>query len=202
MGQCQSSPTPLSLMTEYFKEVKKGARDLSVKIKKDRLITFCTTEWPSFHVGWPSEGTFNLETAHQVRDIILWPQAGHPDQVPYVIVWENIIVHSPPWVTFFASTGTFYHSGVGDTGGRETEETQGNWTNGATISHLAGRHRRTSLSSSLPTPRITTGPRYPITQGRNTGWGTRTKYSPQASPTPGRTGRLDNCPPLTRGRSP
>ena len=71
MGQRQSSPTPLSLMTEHFKEVKKRAHDLSVKIKKDRLITFCTTEWPSFHVGWPSEGTFNLETAHQVRDIIL-----------------------------------------------------------------------------------------------------------------------------------
>ena len=38
MGQRQSSPTPLSLMTEYFKEVKKGARDLSVKIKKDKLL--------------------------------------------------------------------------------------------------------------------------------------------------------------------
>ena len=104
---------------------------------------------------------------------------------------------------FLASTGTFYHSGVSDMGRREPEETQGNWTNGAAISHHAGRHRRrTSLSSSFPTPRITTGPRYPITQGRNTGWGTRTKYSPQASPTPGWTGRLDNCPPLTRGRSP
>ena len=71
MGQRPSSPTPLSLMTEYFKEVKKGARDLSVKIKTDKLITFCSTEWPSFHVGWPSEGTFDLETAHRVRDIIL-----------------------------------------------------------------------------------------------------------------------------------
>ena len=66
MGQRQSSLTPLSLMTEYFKEVKKGARDLSVEIKKDKLITFCSAEWTSFHVGWPSEGTFDLETAHRV----------------------------------------------------------------------------------------------------------------------------------------
>ena len=40
MGQRQSSLTPLSLMTEYFKEVKKRACDLSVEIKKDKLITF------------------------------------------------------------------------------------------------------------------------------------------------------------------
>ena len=66
MGQRQSSPTPLSLMTEYFKEVKKGARDLSVKIKTDKLITFCSTEWPTFHVGWPSEGPFDLGTVHRV----------------------------------------------------------------------------------------------------------------------------------------
>ena len=79
-------------MTEYFKEVKKRACDLSVEIKKDKLITFCSAEWTSFHVGWPSEGTFDLETAHRVWDIILQPQAEHPDQVPYIIVWENIIV--------------------------------------------------------------------------------------------------------------
>ena len=36
MGQRQSSLTPLSLMTEYFKEVKKRACDLSVEIKKNK----------------------------------------------------------------------------------------------------------------------------------------------------------------------
>ena len=30
MGQCQSSPTPLSLITDHFKEVKMRAHDLSV----------------------------------------------------------------------------------------------------------------------------------------------------------------------------
>ena len=78
MGQRQSSPTPLSLMTEHFKEVKMCAHDLSVEINKNKLITLCSTEWPSVHVGWPSEGTFDLETAYRVRDIIFRPRIGHP----------------------------------------------------------------------------------------------------------------------------
>ena len=70
MGQSQSNPTPLSLITDHFREVKMCARDLSVEIKKDKLITFCSAEWPTFHVGWPPEGTFDLETVHRVQDII------------------------------------------------------------------------------------------------------------------------------------
>ena len=46
------------------------AHDLSVEIKRNKLITFCTAEWPTFHVGWPSEDTFDLGTVHQVWDII------------------------------------------------------------------------------------------------------------------------------------
>ena len=67
MGQSQSNPTPLSLIVDHFKEVKMRARDLSVEIKKDKVITFCSTEWPTFHGGWPPEGTFDLETVHRVR---------------------------------------------------------------------------------------------------------------------------------------
>ena len=46
------------------------AHDLSVEIKRNKLITFCSAEWLTFHVGWPSEGTFDLGTVHQVWDII------------------------------------------------------------------------------------------------------------------------------------
>ena len=67
-GQSQSNP--LSLLTDHFKEVKMCAHDLSVEIKEDKLITFCSAEWPTFYVGWPPEGTFDLETVHRVRDII------------------------------------------------------------------------------------------------------------------------------------
>ena len=70
LGQHQSSPTPLSLITDHFKEVKMCAHDLSVEIKRNKLITFFSAEWPTFHVGWPSEGTSDLGTVHRVRDII------------------------------------------------------------------------------------------------------------------------------------
>ena len=126
LGQHQSSPTPLSLITDHFKEVKMRAHDLSVEIKRNKLITFCSTEWLTFHVGWPSEGTFDLGTVHRVWDIIFRPRIGHPDQVPYIIVWENIILRPPSLgKTFFASTGIFYHSGVGDMCRKEPEESPG-----------------------------------------------------------------------------
>ena len=64
MGQSQSNATPLSLITDHFKEVKMCSHDLSVEIKKDKLITFCSAEWPTFHEGWPPEGTFDLEIMH------------------------------------------------------------------------------------------------------------------------------------------
>ena len=73
------------------------AHDLSVEIKRNKLITFCTAEWPTFHVVWPSEDTFDLGPVHRVRDIIFRPQIGHPDQVPYIIVGENIILRPPSW---------------------------------------------------------------------------------------------------------
>ena len=66
MGRRHSSPTPVSLITDHFKEVKMHAHDLSVEVKKNKLITFCSAEWPTFNVGWPSEGTFDLETVHRV----------------------------------------------------------------------------------------------------------------------------------------
>ena len=89
------------------------AHDLSVEIKRNKLITFCSAEWPTFHVGWPSEGTFDLGTVHQVRDIVFRPRIGHPDQAPSL------------GKTFFASTGIFYPSGVGDTCKKEPKESQG-----------------------------------------------------------------------------
>ena len=78
----QETSTPLSLMTDDFSDFKSRAQSLSVLVKKSKLITFCSAEWPTFHVGWPSEGTFDLGTVHQVRDIIFRPRIGHLDQAP------------------------------------------------------------------------------------------------------------------------
>ena len=124
MGQRHSSPTPLSLVTDNFKKVKMRTHDLSVEIKRNKLITFCSAEWLTFHVGWPSEGTFDLGTVHQVRDIIFRPRIRHPDQVPYIIVWENIILCPLPWVKPFLPQQGF-STGVGDTCKKEPKESQG-----------------------------------------------------------------------------
>ena len=100
MGQRHPGPTPLSLITDHFKKVRMRAHDLSGN-QKNKLISFCSAEWPTFSVGWPSEGTFDLETVHRVRDIIFRPRIRHPDQVPYIIVWENVVLCPTPWVKPF-----------------------------------------------------------------------------------------------------
>ena len=46
------------------------------------------------------EGTFDLRTVWRVREIIR-PRNGHPDQVPYVLVWEDLIVSPTPWIQPF-----------------------------------------------------------------------------------------------------
>ena len=51
MGQATS--TPLSLMTDHFSDFKSRAQNLSVLVKKNKLMIFCSTKWPAFDVGWP-----------------------------------------------------------------------------------------------------------------------------------------------------
>ena len=65
------------------------------------MVIFCSAEWPSFNVGWPPKGTFDLKTVRRVREIILRPQSRHPDQVPYILVWEDLIVSPTPWIQPF-----------------------------------------------------------------------------------------------------
>ena len=102
------------------------SHDLSVEIKRNKLITFCSIEWPTFHVGWPSEGIFDLGTVHGVRDIIFRLRIGHPDQVPYIIVWENIILCPPSLgkTLFFLPQQGFSTPQVLATCRKEPEESQ------------------------------------------------------------------------------
>ena len=101
MGQTQSGFSPLNLVTNHFKEVRARARTMSVDVKKSRMVIFCRTEWPSFNVGWPPEGTFDLRTVRRVREIILRPRSEHPDQIPYILVWEDLIISPPLWIKPF-----------------------------------------------------------------------------------------------------
>ena len=95
MGQTTS--TPLSLMTNHFSDFKSRAQNLSLLVKKSKLVTFCSAEWPAFDVGWPQEGTFSLPTILAVREKMLAPYpSGHPDQTPYILVWQDLVENPRP----------------------------------------------------------------------------------------------------------
>ncbi|XP_029787213.1 uncharacterized protein LOC115284895 isoform X1 [Suricata suricatta] len=97
MGQKIS--TPLSLTIDHWSEVKTRAHNLSVEIGKKKWQSFCTSEWPTFGVGWPPEGSFNLPLISSVKARVFQPGPnGHPDQQPYIIVWQDLVQNSPPWV--------------------------------------------------------------------------------------------------------
>ena len=75
---------------------------MSVKVKKKPWMTFCSSEWPVFGVGWPAEGTFYLPTIRAVKAIVFQEGPGsHPDQQPYIIVWEDLARYPPLWVRPF-----------------------------------------------------------------------------------------------------
>lgn len=109
MGQTQT--TPLSIMIDHFKEVKGRASNLSVEVWKDWWQTFCSREWPTFSVGWPPEGTFDLPTIHRVRDIVSQPKKGHPNQLPYIITWQDLVEDPPYWLKPFLPPPTLFFFG-------------------------------------------------------------------------------------------
>ena len=93
MGQGES--TPLSLMTDHFSDVRARAHNLSLLVKKSKL-TFCSAEWPAFQVGWPPEGTFQPSVIQAVKEKIMFLDPwGHPDQVSYVMVWQDLVEDLP-----------------------------------------------------------------------------------------------------------
>ena len=71
MGQTTS--TPLSLMINRFSDFKSRAQNLSLLVKKSKLVIFCSAEWPTFDVGWPQEGTFNPQIIQAVKERVQGP---------------------------------------------------------------------------------------------------------------------------------
>lgn len=60
---------------------------------------FCSGKWPTFSVGWPRDGTFNLDIISQVKAKVMDPGPhGHPDQVPYIVTWEYLALYPPAWI--------------------------------------------------------------------------------------------------------
>ena len=103
MGQGES--TPLSLMTDHFSDVRARAHNLSLLVKKSKLINFCSAERPAFQVGWPPKGTFQPSIIQAVKEKIMAPDPwGHPGQVPYVTVWQDLVENPPKVKTFRSQT--------------------------------------------------------------------------------------------------
>ena len=93
---------PHSLMTDHFSDVRARAYDLSLLVTKSKLITFCSAEWPSFQIGWPPEGTFQPSIIRAVKEKVMAPDPwGHPGQVPYIMVWQDLIEDPPKWLKPF-----------------------------------------------------------------------------------------------------
>ncbi|CAK7315349.1 Gag polyprotein [Vulpes lagopus] len=100
MGETEA--TPLSLMLSQFSGIRKRARILSIDIWRKRFQIYCISEWPTFDVGWPQEGTFHLPIILQVKTVILTDKLdGHSDQVPYILICQDMMENPPPWLKPF-----------------------------------------------------------------------------------------------------
>ena len=100
MGQTKTSPLPL--MLSHFSDVRERAHNLSTDIRRGKFQTYCMSEWPTFDEGWPQEGTFHLPIILKVKAVIFRDKPdGHPDQVPYILVWQDMIENPPPWLKPF-----------------------------------------------------------------------------------------------------
>lgn len=94
----QTVTTPLSLTLDCWTDVKTRAHNLSVEVKKELWRTFCASDRPTFGVGWPPEGTFDLTIISKVRDIVFQDGAeSHPDQQLDITVWQDLVQNPPPW---------------------------------------------------------------------------------------------------------
>jgi hypothetical protein len=95
----QTVTTPLSLTFDHWAEVRSRVLDLSVEIKKGPWRTSCASKWPTFNIGWPPEGTFDLTLIFKVKAIVFQDgPRSHTDQQPYITVWQDLVQNPPPWV--------------------------------------------------------------------------------------------------------
>lgn len=71
--------------------------DYGVKLRPEKLRTYCEIDWISFRVGWPSEGSLD----RQLIDKVFWVVTGrprHPDEVPYIACWQDAVLSKPSWL--------------------------------------------------------------------------------------------------------
>ena len=69
-----------------------------------RLRALCEDEWPFMGVGWPPEGTMDLNIVKAVYAVVTG-NPGYPDQIPYIDSWLGLAQHPPPWTRFCIPKG-------------------------------------------------------------------------------------------------
>lgn len=69
VGPTPSRPTPLQRLLNNFEVFRWRAQGDGSRVTPFGLRRFCQLDWPTFATGWPSEGSLDLQTALQVRNI-------------------------------------------------------------------------------------------------------------------------------------
>ena len=62
LGMRQTESTPLNIQVNYWRQVRERGKNVSVVVKKGKLVTLCSSEWPTFRIGWSPVGTFDQST--------------------------------------------------------------------------------------------------------------------------------------------
>uniref|UniRef100_A0A5F8GVT4 Core shell protein Gag P30 domain-containing protein n=1 Tax=Monodelphis domestica TaxID=13616 RepID=A0A5F8GVT4_MONDO len=109
MGQGQSTPLDLVLNPDF----KSQAHSLGVNVKKGKLQILCNSEWPTFGCGWLCGGTSQKSIISVVWSWVLLPRPeDHPNQMPYILMWQNLALDPPPWLKPFMETAQILVSQV------------------------------------------------------------------------------------------
>ncbi|XP_051047228.1 uncharacterized protein LOC127227039 [Phodopus roborovskii] len=83
---------------DHWSKVQGRAQNKSVDLKKKRWQNLCASKWPTFNVGWTQDGTFDLGIILQVKERVFDTEPHrHPDQVAYIVTWEDMASDPPPW---------------------------------------------------------------------------------------------------------
>lgn len=61
------------------------------------LWILCELEWPTFHVGWLSEGSLDPLIVRKIWNVVTG-RPGHPDQFPYIDQWLYLVLNPPKWL--------------------------------------------------------------------------------------------------------
>ena len=94
---------PPSLMLSHFSDIRERVHNLSTDTRRGKFQIYCMSEWPTFDAGWPREGTFHLPIILQVKAVIFRDKPDcHSDQVPYILIWQDMIKNPPPWLKLYS----------------------------------------------------------------------------------------------------